>query len=112
MRMRVFQCLADLAADPERRSGITACTRSRADQTAQVRAMNELQDEVMTLALLADVVYGDNTRMRKASGGLGFLFKAGKGLLVKAFALNDFNGYGAAEPGVLSLEDNTLAALS
>jgi hypothetical protein len=50
--------------------------------------------------------------MRKASGGLGFLFKAGKGLLVKTFALNDFNGYGAAEPGVLSLEDNTPATLS
>src|SRR4030042_1779583 len=66
----------------------------------------------MALALLADVVYSDNIRMRKASGGLGFLFKAGKGLLVKAFALNDFNGYGAAEPGVLSLEDNTPAALS
>ena len=58
-------------------------------------------------ALLADVVYGDNMRMRKAGGGLGFLFKAGKGLLVKAFTLNDFDGYGAAEPGVLSLEDDT-----
>jgi len=50
--------------------------------------------------------------MGKASGGLGFLFEAGKGLLVKAFALDDLDGYGAAEPSVLSLEDNTLAALS
>ena len=66
----------------------------------------------MALALLADVVYGDNIRMRKASGGLGFLFKAGKGLLVKAFTFNDFDGYGAAKSGILSLEDNTLAALS
>ena len=46
----------------------------------------------MALALLADVVYGDNMRMRKASGGLGFLFKAGKGLLVKTFTFNDFDG--------------------
>ena len=66
----------------------------------------------MALALLADVVYGGNIRMRKAGGGFGFLFKARKGFLVKAFALDDLNGYGAAEPGVLSLEDDTLAALS
>ena len=66
----------------------------------------------MALALLANVVYGDTVKMRTASGGLGFLFTAGKGLLVKAFALDDFNGYGATEPGVLSLEDNTPAAFS
>ncbi len=76
--MGIFQGLADLPPDSERGSGIATATRLRANQAVEIGAIDELQDEIMALALLTNVIYGDNMGMGKAGGGFGFLSKRAK----------------------------------
>jgi hypothetical protein len=83
------------------------------DDVLDGAALHELLDDVWLAVLVADVVNGDDVRVRaEAAHGLGLAADAGQAGGVQALGLDQGEGHVAVEAGVVGQVDPLAAALA